>query len=95
MQLISISTVLKSFNYVGFTLISITRAIETDSYHFTFSNGEDKYFKISLTSQFVAHSTPEQIIQQVDTMVRTSPDLRRLAHHQQFYDKFDKVLNEE
>jgi len=85
---------LKDKNYFGYKFYTVFRHIEYDSYEITFLNDENKYFRIQLCHGLILGMEYNNLIGYIDNMVHSSSDFKKLAHNQQFMNKFDKMLHE-
>lgn len=89
----TIIDILKDQDYDGFKFSNVIRNSNSDSYRFTF-NSEDKWFQLEITHQAIINMTNGQVINYIDNIMRNHPDLKKAFHHQEFYKKFDELLNE-
>jgi len=94
-QLEQIGNALKQYDYNGFKYNNVIRQSDRDSYQFTFlGSGENtgNYFILEVTHQAIVHMKMEDVFTYIHNQVRNHPDLKKAAHHQEFYNKFDEIL---
>lgn len=95
-QLNTLESVLKQQDYFGFKLRDILRTLDSDSYQFIFTK-DQKYFFIELCTIFIQKYIPDRInelIEHIEMMIHTMPEFKKMLHHKEFYNKFDKMLHD-
>lgn len=89
------TSLVKDLNYDGFKCEGMFRAIDSDSYELRFIK-DDRYFYMSFSSQYIESikNNPLEILKQIDKMVYSMPEFKKMKHHKEFYNKFDDMLKE-
>lgn len=96
-QLLTLGSLLKENDYNGFKFHDSFRQSDRDSYQFRFlGSGEnvDKYFILEISHHTIANMKFEDVYSYIDSQIRNHPDLKKASHHQEFYKKFDGIINE-
>lgn len=87
----SFKLMFKNKQYFGFKLFDISQAINEDAYVFVFKN-KDLYFKLHLSSYFMTATHPDIILTEIERMIYTISDFKKLVHNQKFNEKMDDLL---
>ena len=92
-----ISNILKTKDYFGFKFDKIRELSDYVAYEFRFIKNND-YFNLLFSYEYFLKTNPEEILNKIETMIYNMPEfkeqVRKIKHHKEFYNKFDKILNE-
>lgn len=92
----TLESVLKQQDYFGFKLRDISLVNNYDGYLFSFVK-DQKYFHIILANEFLEKHIPNKIpelLKEIESMIHTMPEFKKMLHHKEFYNKFDKMLHD-
>lgn len=97
-QLQTLGGILKQNDYHGFQYSDCTRMSDRDSYQFRFvgdvKNPDtiNKYFILEVSHSALVNMKMEDVYSYIHNSVINHPDIKKAAHHQEFYKKFDEIL---
>jgi len=95
-ELNTLQSILKQQDYFGFKLTQIIRSYHSYSCQLVFTK-DQKYFFIELGAVFLEEHIPNKIpelIKFIESMIHTMPEFKKMLHHKEFYNKFDKMLHD-
>ncbi len=97
-QLKSLGDILKLNDYHGFKYYDCIALFDRAAYQFRFygdhnnSSTTGKYFTLEVNYCTLVNMKIDEIYTYIENMIKNHPDIRKIVHHQEFYNKFDEIL---